>query len=81
MKRIFLLSIAASLVFSCSKDSLETFPGNKVPGDVVYGSVDNAKSALTGTLANLGIGGWQGEENSGIGFGLTENLSDRRCAG
>ena len=72
MKRIFLLGIAASLAFSCSKDSLETFPGNKVPGDVVYGSTDNAQSALTGTLANLGIGGWQGNYSSGIGFGLTE---------
>lgn len=72
MKRIFLLGIIASLAFSCSKDSLETFPGNKVPGDVVYGSTDNAQSALTGTLANMGIGGWQGNYSSGIGFGLTE---------
>ncbi|WP_419511356.1 RagB/SusD family nutrient uptake outer membrane protein [Alistipes sp.] len=72
MKRIFLLSIIATLALSCSKDALETFPGNKVPADVVYGSVENAQSALTGALAGLGAGGWQGNYNSGIGFGLTE---------
>lgn len=72
MKRLFILSIIASLALSCSKDALETFPGNKVPADVVYGSVENAQSALTGALSGLGSGGWQGEYNSGIGFGLTE---------
>ncbi len=50
----------------------KTFPGDKVPSDVVYGSVENARSALTGALAGLGQGGWQGNYNSGIGFGLTE---------
>ena len=72
MKRIFLLSIVASLALSCSKDMLETFPGDKVSSDVVYGSVESAQSALTGALAGLGLGGWQGNNNSGIGFGLTE---------
>lgn len=72
MKRILLLSTIALLALSCSKDALETFPSNKVSGEVVYGSVENAQSALTGTLANLGSTGWQGNFNSGIGFGLTE---------
>ena len=72
MKKILLLSIVASFALSCSKDALETFPGDKVPSDVVYGSVENARSALTGALAGLGQGGWQGNYNSGIGFGLTE---------
>ena len=66
------MSIVASFALSCSKDALETFPGDKVPSDVVYGSVENARSALTGALAGLGQGGWQGNYNSGIGFGLTE---------
>lgn len=72
MKRIFILSIIASLALSCAKDALETFPGNKVPADIVYGSVENAQSALNGALAGLGAGGWQGPYSSGIGFGLTE---------
>ena len=54
MKKILLLSIVASFALSCSKDALETFPGDKVPSDVVYGSVENARSALTGALAGLG---------------------------
>ena len=45
MKKILLLSIVASFALSCSKDALETFPGDKVPSDVVYGSVENARSA------------------------------------
>ena len=57
MKKILLLSIVASFALSCSKDALETFPGDKVPSDVVYGSVENARSALTGALAGLGQGG------------------------
>ena len=72
MKKLFILGIIASLTLSCSKDVLETFPGTKVDSKVVYGSVDNAQSALTGTLAGLGAGGWTSGYNSGMGFGLTE---------
>ena len=64
MKKILLLSIVASFALSCSKDALETFPGDKVPSDVVYGSVENARSALTGALAGLGQGGWAGRPPS-----------------
>lgn len=67
MKKIFLLFAAASLAFACSKDALDTFPSTKVPADVVYGDTDNAQSALTGTIADLGSSGW----GSGhINFGL-----------
>lgn len=72
MKRIFLLSIIASLTLSCAKDALDTFPKDKVSSDVVYGSVENAQSALTGTLSGLGQTGWAGPYNTGMGFGLTE---------
>lgn len=71
MKRIFILGIIASLALSCSKDALETFPGDKVPSDVVYGNVKNAKSALTGTLA--GLGDIWTSSNTGLAFGLTES--------
>ena len=72
MKRTCILGFIAALTLSCAKDALETFPGNKVPSDVVYGTVDNAKSALTGTLANLGVAGWA-DSNSPLGFGITES--------
>ncbi len=59
MKRILLFGIiAAALSTSCASDALDTFPTNKVPASVVYGSVDNAQSALTGTLSGFGVGGW-----------------------
>ncbi len=70
MKRIIILSIIATLSLACSKDALETFPTDAVPSEVVYGDVDNAKAALTGTIAGLGSSGWGG--SSHLGFGLTE---------
>ncbi|MEG1865106.1 MAG: RagB/SusD family nutrient uptake outer membrane protein [Alistipes sp.] len=70
MKRLLILGIIAFGTLSCSKDALETFPGNKVPSDIVYGTVENASSALTGTLSGLGTAGWGG--TGPLGFGLTE---------
>ncbi len=72
MKRIIILSIIATLSFACSKDALETFPTDSVPADVVYGDVDNAKSALTGTIAGLGAWAWTQGYSSGLGFGLLD---------
>jgi len=72
MKRIIILSIIATLSFACSKDALETFPTDSVPADVVYGDVENAQSALTGTIAGLGDSAWTQGYSSGMGFGLSE---------
>ncbi len=72
MKRIIILSIIATLSLACSKDALETFPTNAVPGEVVYGDAENAKSALTGAISGLGMSGWTQGYSSGMGFGLTE---------
>ncbi len=72
MKRIIVLSILAALSLSCSKEALDTFPSNKVPADVVYGDVDNAKAALTGSLAGMGAFAWTGGYSSGMGFGISE---------
>lgn len=72
MKKIFILTIVASLSFACSKDALETFPSTAVPSDVVYGDAENASAALTGTLSGLGDNGWTQGYSSGMGFGLTE---------
>ncbi len=73
MKRTIVLSLFAALALSCSKEALDTFPSNKVPADVVYGDVENAKAALTGSLARLGSAGWTSGYNSGMGFGITES--------
>lgn len=72
MKRIIILSIIATLSFACSKDALETFPTDAVSPDVVYGDVENAQSALTGTIAGLGAWAWTMGYSSGMGFGLLE---------
>ena len=39
MKKILLLSIVASFALYCLKDAVETFPGDKIPSDVVYDRV------------------------------------------
>ncbi len=72
MKRIIILSIIATLSLACSKDALETFPTTSVPSTVVYGDVENAKSALTGTIAGLGAWAWTQGYSSGLGFGLLD---------
>lgn len=73
MKRIIVLSFFAALALSCSKEALNTFPSNKVPADVVYGDVENAKAALTGSLSGLGAFAWTSGYSSGMGFGITES--------
>ena len=77
MKKILLLSIVASFALSCSKDALETFPGDKVPSDVVYGSVENARSALTGALADWDRAAGRATTIRVSGSGLTGDLPDR----
>lgn len=72
MKKIIILSVIATLSFACSKDALETFPSTAVPADVVYGDVENAKAALTGTISGLGASAWTQGYSSGMGFGLSE---------
>ena len=76
MKKIFILFAAAGLAFGCSKDALNTFPSNKVPADTVYGDTQNAQSALTGAIADMGSSGWgSGHINLGlIGTFLTGDL-------
>ena len=73
MKKIFVLMLAATLVASCTKDSLETFPSTAVTPDFVYGDIENANSALTGSLTTLGTFSWTGGYSSGLGFGITSD--------
>lgn len=71
MKKIFVLMLATTLAFGCTKDALETFPPTTVTQEFVYGNVENANSALTGSLTTLGTFSWTQGYSSGLGFGLT----------
>lgn len=59
----------AALSIACSKDALETFPSTGVRKEVVYGDVDNARSALNATLTSLGTNSWGSGYSAPTAFG------------